>query len=257
MEKRNYLFVSLLIAGIILVLAKSCSKESDIQVPEDRSTNVLIYEDNSLKEEVSPYFYDNHVYRIELLGANLEREQVVSAALAEGADEGSLMIEEAQKYFFNNTGVIMYSVPTLDPEQTLIVYESRGLYQVSMAHYRPAEGGTMQFTMKTMDDRDYFSLKLDDQNRIGDLKVYENKQIKCFNKAVISLTLEEESQEGIVKGSSATCCRRESSWSACMHCTLDACQGSWVCKATAIIAPAELVAGMAASCIGAGPNSRC
>ena len=151
----------------------------------------------------------------------------------------------------------MYSIPTIDPEQTLILYESSGLIQVSMAHYRPADGGLMHFTLKTMDDRNYFSLKLDDQNRMGELQVSENEEMKSFNKAVYSLTYMEESQEVTLKGGNAICCRKESSWSDCMNCTLDDCAGSWVCKVVALIAPAELAASLAVSCIGAGAGSRC
>jgi hypothetical protein len=208
-------------------------------------------------EQVSPYFYDNHIYRIELLGSNQEREQIVCEALANGVEEEFLMIEEAQKFIFNHSGVIMYSIPTLDPEQTLILYESMGLYQVSMAHFGQAEGGHMSFALKTMDDRDYFSLKLDDQMRIGELRVSENEEVKSFNRAVYSISLNEESQDETLKGTSAICCRKESSWSGCMSCTASDCSGSWLCKVVAIIAPAELIAGFAASCIGAGEGSRC
>ena len=243
--------------GIILIVAFSCTKEDDIQGSKDRTSNVLIYEDKSLMDEVSPYFYDNHIYRIELLGDNQEREQIVRAALAEGVEEEFLMIDEAQKFHFNHTGVIMYSIPTRDPEQTLILYETEGLYQVSMAHFRPVEGGLMYFALKTMDDREYFSLKLDDQNRVGELRLFENERVKSFNKAVYSLTLSEESQDLTEKSVSATCCRKESSWSNCMKCTVNDCEGSWVCRLTALIAPVELAAGLAASCIGAGPDSRC
>jgi hypothetical protein len=257
MMKRKYLFASLLLTGIILFVAYSCTKEDDIQDPKDQSSNVLIYEDSSLMNEVSPYYYDNHIYRIELLGTNQEREQIVRAALAEGVEEEFLIIDKAQKFYFNHTGVIMYSVPTRDPEQTLILYETNGLYQVSMAHYRPVERGLMYFSLKTMDDRDYFSLKLDAQNNVGELKVFENEAVKSFNKAVYSLTFSEESQDLTVKGTSAICCRKESGWSDCMECTVGDCGSSWVCRLAGLIAPVELAAGLAASCIGAGPKSRC
>ncbi len=254
--KRKYL-VFLPVAGVILFFVAGCNKEEETQSSEKESTNSLVYEDVSLKEEVSPYFYDNHVYRIELLGANLEREKIVHEVLASGVEEGFMMIEEAQKFFFNHTEVIMYSIPTLDPEQTIILYETKGLYQVSMMHYGPAERGLMSFAMKTMDDRDYFSLKMDDQNRIGDLEVYENEELLSFNRAVYSLSLKEESQDETLKGSSAICCRKEGSWRQCMSCTLDDCDGSWLCRVVGIVAPAELAAGLAVSCIGAGPDARC
>jgi len=115
----------------------------------------------------------------------------------------------------------------------------------------------MSFAMKTMDDRDYFSLKMDDQNHIGDLEVYENEEVLSFNNAVYSLTLMEESQDKTLKGSSAICCRKEGSWKQCMICTLDDCDGSWLCRIVGIVAPSELAAGLAVSCIGAGPGSRC
>jgi hypothetical protein len=257
MKKWKFFIVSLLLTGIVLFIAYSCSKEDEVEVSKDQSTNLLIYEDKSLMEEVSPYFYDSHVYKIELLGDNHEREQIVREALSNGVEEDFLQIEEAQKFFFNHTSVIMYSIPTLDPEQTLILYESKGLYQVSVAHYGPAGDGKMYFALKTMDDRDFFSLKLDDQNRIGELKVFENEVVKSFNKAVYSLTLREESQLGTVKSTSAICCRKESSWSDCMTCTANDCADSWLCKVVAVIAPKELIASLAVSCIGAGPDSKC
>ena len=167
--------VLLPMAGIILFFVAGCNKDEESQSTGKESNNSLVYEDSSIKEEVSPYFYDNHIYRIELLGANAEREQIIREALKNGVEEGFLMIEEAQKFFFNHTGVIMYSIPTLDPEQTLIIYESKGLFQVSIAHYRPNEVGGMSFALLTMDDRDYFSLKLDDQMRIGEMRVSENE----------------------------------------------------------------------------------
>jgi len=103
--------VLLPLAGIILFFVVGCNKDEETQNSRKESTNSLIYEDVSLKEEVSPYFYDNHIYRIELLGANREREQILREARANGVEDGFLMIEEAQKFFFNHTGVIMYSIP--------------------------------------------------------------------------------------------------------------------------------------------------
>jgi len=254
--KRMYL-VFLPLVGVILFFFFGCNKDEEIQSSGNESSNAVIYEDASLKEQVSPYFYDNHIYRIELLGANLERERILRAALDQGLEEAFLLLEEAQKFFFNHTDVIMYSIPTLDPEQTLILYETMGLYQVSMAHFGPAGGGNMSFSLKTMDDRDYFSLKLDDQMRMGELKVYENEEIKSFNRTIYSLTYTEESQDVTTKSATADCCRNESSWSDCMDCTVNDCQGSWLCKIVGIVAPVELVAGFAASCIGAGPDARC
>lgn len=254
--KRKYLIL-LSLTGLFLILFIGCNKDEDNPCSTSDSSNSLVFEDKALQEEVSPYFYDNHIYRIELLGANPERDQVVRAALENGVEEESLMIEKTQKFFFNHTGVIMYSIPTQDPEQTLILYETQGLYLVSIAHCRSAEMGRMSFTLKTLDDRDYFSLKLDEQMRIGDLKVSDNEVVKSFNRSVYSLTYKEESHKNTLKGAEAICCRKESSWSECMNCTIDDCAESWICKAAAIVMPGELIAALAASCLGAGPDAKC
>ena len=257
MKMKRKCLILLSLTGSFLILFTGCDKDEDNPGSTSESSNSLVYEDRSLEEEISPYFYDNHIYRIELLGENHEREELRYAALEKGVEGEFLLIDQAQKFFFNHTEVIMYSIPTQDPEQTLILYKSKGLYQVSMIHLRPAEEGRMAISLRTMDDRDVFSLKLDDQMRMGELEVSENEEIKSFNRAVYSLTYQEESQEMTRKGADAICCRKESSWSACMNCTIDDCGGSWVCKAVALVAPAELVAGFAVSCIGAGPESRC
>jgi hypothetical protein len=254
--KRKYL-VLLPLAGMILFFYFGCNKDEHNPDSKKENENSLVYEDRSLQKEVSPRFYDKHIYRIERLGENHEREQLVYAALEQGVEEEFLVIEEAQKFFFNHTEVIMYSIPTLDPEQTLILYETRGLYQVSMAYYGPAEEGRMSFTLKTMDDRDYFSLKVDAQNRMGELKVFENDEIQSFNNTIYSLSYQEESQDVSLKGTNAECCRKESTWKGCMSCTIDDCSGSWACKVVGIVAPVELIAGFAASCIGAGEDARC
>ncbi len=254
---KKKILVLLLLAGVILLIFPGCNKEENIQTSKNESANSLVFEDKSLREQISPYFYDMHIYRIELLGANQERDQVLHEALLNGVNKEDLMIEHVQKHFFNHTGVLMYSIPTLDPEQTLILYETRGLYQVCLAHYRPAEAGLMHFELKTMDDRNSFSLKVDDQMRMGEMKIFENEELKSFNRAVYSLTFLEQSQEMSLKGAEAECCRKEPGWSACMNCTINDCGDSWFCTAVALIAPVELFAGFVASCIGAGPNAAC
>lgn len=257
MRMKRKLFVLLPLAGILLMNFPGCDRNEGAPGSGKESSNSLVYEDRSLLEEISPYFYDNHCYRIELLGANAERAQVLKAALDEGLDTDFLVVEGTQKFFFNHSEVIMYSIPTSDPGQTVIIYELIGLYQVAMADCRPSGQGQMSFSLRTMDDRECISLKLDDQMRMGELKVFENEELKHFNHTIYSLTYMEESQDGTTKGAGAICCRKESSWVDCMNCTAEDCAQSWICKITGIIAPKELAAAIAVSCIGAGPDARC
>jgi hypothetical protein len=247
---------SLVLTGIILLVAYGCDKEDEIQILDDRTSNSLVYEDLSLKDEVSPNFYDKHIYRIEHLGENREKRELEAAARKNGVDMDCLLLTEVKKFYFNHTGVIMYSIPTSDPEQAVILYKSHGLFQVSMAKFGPAAGQRFQFSLRTMDDQPFYSFQLDEHNRIGEFVVSDNELIKSFNNDIYSLTLETSHRKSS-HIENAECCRKKASWKACMTCTLDACYDSWVCKLTAIVAGPELAAALAASCIGAGPNARC
>lgn len=253
---KKLLFATLALTGIILLVAYGCDKEDEVQILDDRTSNSLVYEDLSLKDEVSPYFYDNHIYRIEQLGENREKREVEAAARENGVDMDCLLLPEVKKFYFNHTGVIMYSIPTSDPEQTVILYQSHGLYQVSMAEFGPALGQRMQYSLRTMDDQPFYSFQLDEEMRIGEFVVSDNEHIKSFNNEIYFLTLETSHRKSTYT-ENAVCCRKEATWKACMTCTLDACNDSWVCKITAIFAGPELAAALAASCIGAGPDARC
>jgi hypothetical protein len=244
------------LAGIILLLTYGCDQEDEVQIADALTSNTLVYDDPSLIDEVSPYFYDNHIYRIEYLGENQERREVESAARENGVDMDCLLMEEVKKHYFNHTGVIMYSIPTSDPAQTVILYQSHGLFQVSMAEFRPVAGQRMQYSLRTLDDQPFCSFQLDDQNRIGEFLVCDNEIIQSFNNEIYFLTLETGHRKSTLT-EDAECCRKEATWKACMMCTLDACDASWLCRLTGIAAGPELAAALAASCIGAGPDARC
>lgn len=256
MKKKNYVFVALSLTGLILLIAFGCDKEEEVTNLNTQESNVLVFEDPSLEDEVSPNFYDNHTYRIEVLGENQEKKRVLQAAIESGADMSCLNVSEVEKYYFNHTELIMYSISGDDPEQALILYERYGLFQVSLAEYHPLEGERSQYSLKTLDDELYFSFQLDGQNWIGDFEVNDNEIINSFNNQVYAVSLEEG------HGKSATsirfpCCRKEKNWSSCVDCTLDALEGRTIFRLAVMATGPVIAAGIAASCIGAGPKARC
>jgi len=253
---KKLLIGTLFLTAIILFVTYGCDKEDEIQTLETQTSNTLVYEDKSLIDEISPYFYDNHIYRIEKLGENREKREVEVAAMENGVDMDCLLLREVKKFYFNNTDVIMYSIPAADPEQTVILYKSHGLFQVTLAEFRPVAGQLTQFSLYTMDDQLFYSFQLDDQNRIGEFVISDNEAIKSFNNEIYFLTLETGHRKSTTS-EDAACCRREANWKACLTCTLDACSKSWVCRLSAFVVGPEMAAAFAASCIGAGPNTWC
>lgn len=253
---RKYVFVALSLTGLILLIPFGCDKEDEVQTRDDQASNALVFEDPSLMSQVSPYFYDNHIYRIEVLAENREKKRVVQAITNSGADMTCLQLEDVQKFYFNHTELVMYAVPTLDPEQTLILYERFGLFQAILAEYQALPGNRSQYGLKTLDDELYFSFQLEDQNWIGEFRINENQIIHSFNTQVYALSLQEGHGKSALS-EEAVCCRREDNWKACVMCTLDACDESVLCRLTAIATGPALAAAIAASCIGAGPDARC
>ena len=247
---------ALALTGVILLMVYGCDKDAEIQIQDKNTANTLAYEDPSLIDEVSPNFYDNHIYRIEYLGENQEKRRVEDAVRENGVDMDGLLLGEVRKFYFNHTGVMMYSIPTYDPEQTVIIYESHGLFQVSMAEFRPSDGNRSYYGLRTLDDQLFYSFQLDPQNRIGELVVHENELIQSFNHEIYYLTLETSHRKS-TQSQDAVCCRKEASWKACMNCSMDACYENFLCKLTSFVAGPELAAAFAISCIGAGPDARC
>jgi hypothetical protein len=253
---KKLLIATLFLTGIILFVTYGCDKEDEVQTLNVHTSNSLVYEDKALIDEVSPYFYDNHIYRIEQLGENREKNEVEAAASENGVDMDCLLLSEIKKFLFNHTDVIMYSIPTTDPEQTLILYQIHGLFQVSLAEFRPAAGQKRQFSLRTLDDQPFYSFQLDEENRIGEFVIRDNELINSFNSEIYFLTLETSHRKSTTT-EDAECCRRAASWKACLHCSLDACNSSWICRLSGFIVGPELAAALAASCIGAGPNTWC
>lgn len=251
---KKYFNISVLSILLLAVTIYSCSNDSDINTNES-DINEKVFEDVSLKTNISPNFYDNHFYLIEKLGSNSERAEILNTVENNGIDMSILDNKDVKKFYFNNSDVLMYSVSVKNSENKIIIYKYDDLYQVSKAEYYSI-GDKMQFSLKTLDNNLFYSLQLDDKDRLGNISIEKNKMINTFNNNVYELHM---AKHRIISNASASadCCRHESGWSDCMDCTVSACGSSWGCAITFALLPAEMAAGFAVSCIGAGPNTFC
>jgi hypothetical protein len=253
--KHTKLFaVIVFLSGTLLFVALSCDKEDEN--PTTGRMNLVEFEDLSLHTHVSPNFYDNHIYRIELLGDNLERAELLREVQQQGIDPGCLNMAGSRKFFMNHSDILMYSIPTRDPERTVIVYAYEDLYQVNMAEYRYISENRRKFELKTLDDRLFYSLQLDEQDRIGKFSMEENYMMDAFNTEIYALNLDKPHLKS-TRDHSAECCRKEATWKACMNCTVKDCSESWLCVASLVLLGPETLAAFSVSCVGAGPNTWC
>ncbi|WP_452601132.1 hypothetical protein [Pontimicrobium sp. MEBiC06410] len=250
-------FITAPILSILLlsVLIYSCSGKEDDNSTNETSLNEVIYTSSSLKKDISSNFYDNHFNLIEKLGNNPEKTEIINTVESNGVDLSILETNEVKKFYFDNSDLLMYSIPIKNSENKIIIYRYDDIYQVSKIEYS-ARVHNKEFKIKTIDNNLFYSFEADNQNKIGNFTLMNNQQINLFNNDVYSLQTQ-KLQQDINDPSTQDCCRRKSSWSACMNCTVSACGSNWVCAVAFGIAPLEVAAGFAASCIGAGPNTFC
>lgn len=253
---KKYFVAALSLTGLILLIAFGCDKEEELIKHEDRTANVTVFEDPSLIDNVSPNFYDNHIYRIEVLGENQERNRVLRAATESGADMSCMDVSDVQKCYFNNTELIMYAIPGNDPEQALILYERFGLFHASLAECRQLSGSRSLYSLRTLDGAKYLSFELEEDRWTGVYEVKQNEILDNYNTQIYALTLEEGHLK-TANSEEAECCRREKNWSACIDCTIEDCMSSTLCKLATIALGPYLAVGFAGSCVGAGPNTFC
>lgn len=254
MKTKKWIAASLLTIVSAVVLFYSCSRDDDPVLSQETTLqaeeeNSLIYEDPNKLGDPSPYFYDNHFYRIEHIGVNHERSQVENAL----PDAGCAQIGEMHKYYFDNSKMLMYSIPGNDPEKTWIVYRHEDTFQSFEVDYYPLAEGGMQFRMQTPDGAHFYSLKIDEENYLYDFELSDNRAVTAFSERIYHT----RSQKVALKSASAECCRREDSWRDCMTCTLNDCDNSLFCRITGLVIGPYLAAGFAGSCVGAGPDTFC
>lgn len=157
--------LKILISLFFICLLTSCS---DVQTnnTNETSINEVIFEDPSLKTNISPNFYDNHFYLIEKLGYNSERTQIIDAVKENGIDLSTLDNKDIKKFYFNSSEILMYSISIKSSENKVIIYKYDDIYQVNKAEYF-AVGDKMQFNLKTIDNNMFYSLQLDEEHKIG------------------------------------------------------------------------------------------
>lgn len=253
---KKYLSISILLLSVIIF---SCSDNVDELNANETSMNEVIFEDITLLKNISPNFYDNHFYRVEQLGDNKEKKKIISLIIDKGFNQVNLISEDVKKFYFNNTNLLMYSISIKDSQNKLIIYKYEGLYQVNFAEYYSV-GNKMQFEMKTFDNKLYYSLQINGDNKIGNFNIKDNIEISNFSSDVYSLSSTFKNfstNECHPVEQKGKCCRKQCSWSDCMDCSVSACGQTWYCAITFALLPVEFSAGLAASCIGAGPNSWC
>jgi len=254
MKKYSHILIAVVVLlGITLY---SCEKDQVQQSTTDE--NIVLYEDLSMLNDVSSNSYNNHIYRVEILGNNNELENLINDISGQDIPIESLNIYGIKKHQLNNSEIVMYSIPFNNSEDKIIVYKYDNLYQVSIAEYISHTDGPSRFNIKTLDGELYYGLDLNEENQIVDITLGENRQIDKFNKDIYTLNLSKYGNtEQEVSTTKATCCRQEADWSSCMDCTTSWLGSSRIGRAALSIFGSELYVVIGISCLNAGSSAVC
>ena len=253
---KKYLSISVLSILLLSVIIYSCSDNNDDLNTNETSLNEVIFEDLSLKTNVSPNYFDNHFYLIQQLGNNNERDEIVKTVKNNDIDLKTLNTKDVKKFYFNNSEILMFSISIKNSENKIIVYKYDNIYLVNKAEFS-SNTDLKQFKLKSVNDQLFYSLELNKENKIGNLQIEKNKKINEFSNSVYESHMAKHSIRKSSTLAKADCCRHAAGWSDCMDCSVSACSSSWACGITFALLPAEMAAGFAVSCIGAGSNTFC
>ncbi len=256
--KKNIYAISLLLGLVSVLVLKSCS-ESTRDEPADPTKNVILFEDTELLGRVSDNPLDNHIYLVELLGSNQEQEEIVQRISDQGIDLSSLNIDGIRKYHMNNTDILMYSVPYLRSENSLIVYRYGDIYQVNIAEFNMKDKGMTEFRLRTLDGNLHYGLTFNSNNEVGEYIRSDNVLMNEFSNSIYELNTNYNGHnDKLLKEVQPTkCCRRMEDWEGCMDCTLSYFSSKWYGTIAFTIIGKEFLAAIAVSCIGSGPSSIC
>lgn len=252
---KKYPLILLIMAGIIAVLIISCQKDSLSR--EGTEDNSVLFEDQSLLENISPNFFDNHIYRIELLGNNDELCELASIIYNEGIVAEELNMYAAKKHYFNHSPVVMYSVPYTSNEDLVIVYQYETEAIVMHSKTRPGKENDLH-SLSSSDGKLLYTLEVNDKGEFGNIITHHNLEFEDFNTRVYTLSQAKLSNRGsYLKVKEEDCCRRKADWAACIDCTVSAFTSSFVGTLSLILVGKEAMGAIAVSCINAGPTARC
>lgn len=253
--KKPIIILAIMIAGTIISLLTSCSEDNEMETVQKES-NTVIFEDRETREHVSPSPFENHVYRIEMLSSNAEMDRIVEEVQNATGELEELNIYGIKKFYLNNSDGVMYSIPYMRGENAMIVYRFGNLFQVAKAEFVPAENGITHFRLRTPDNALYYGLSIRNESEIGEFIFEDNSMINNFSNQVY--TMQHAGLEtGNKKGTNVTCCRKSDSWADCVECTTSALTKTWYGQLGLALAGREIIASIAISCIGAGPDAMC
>ncbi len=255
--KRIVLIMPILAGLIVVLVSRSCTKE-EVAEPFNETLNTVIFEDLTVKENFSQNPFENHIYRIEILGMNLEQEVIVDQVMSISDDIGDLNIHGIRKYYLSNSEVVMYAIPKLYSDNSLIVYRYEDLYQFAKAEYTPGEDGVSNFRLLTPDGSLYYGMSYTEDYKVGNFVTAENHSMHAFsNKIHDRMQMKVTMEEGMQKAIEEPCCRQMEDWEGCFECTVDYFSSKWYGLFAFATIGKEFMAAIGISCIGAGPDARC
>lgn len=254
--QRILLFI-LPVAVATSLIVFSCTKEEAADLT-DEAVNFVLYENTAFSEGHDPGILGNPVSRVEIVGNNLELETLVARLDERDIGLDNVNIYGVKKFVFTTTDVVMYTLPRIYSEDFIVGYAYEDLFQVAFAGMEELDGEMTRFSLRTPDERLFYSLKLNSQDQVGALAVGDNPEIDRFSEDVHHLQVAKNPRAGeVMKQKEPTCCRQMADTGECFDCTVEYFSDKWYSLVAISLFGKEFLAGIAVSCIGAGPDARC
>lgn len=233
---------------LILIFGASC-QESDDSIEllgESDSNTVSVMEDmitiDHVKKKSSTY------------------GSFVKALEASGFNSKDFDLDNINKITTANTDVSIISSRFKESDKKIIAYFYEDHYFMFVA-----EIDCGQLSYRTLSNDVFFTANLDQQEYlVVNSRIEKSPEIQVFSDNVYGCRIEKlkNSSVSVFKSTSNEgyegCCRKQSSYMECVHCTLDSFHiDKWHMQAALWAFAPEVIAALYASCVGAGTNASC
>lgn len=254
--KKLFISIPIVLGLLSIAYLKSCSDDVETETVQENE-NVVVYEDSRIEGNEGNNPFENNIFRVELLGSNIESERIVSAIQNKMGSIDDYNILGIKKFYVNNSNILLYTIPSISTDNRIVVYKYEDMYQVNLAEYTPEENGITKFRMKTLDGALIYGMSINENNEIGEFVHSANQEMNQFSNRVHD---SEKAKLGTTSSELKSvngCCRQAADFAGCFNCTTQFFAKKWYGAVAFGLIGREFTTAIAISCIGAGPNTFC
>lgn len=180
----------------------------------------------------------------------MHSQDFISKIESEGFYKSALNLKTIHRIISSDSTVEIYSINVKNNQSKIIAFNHQGNFLLSFASICDNEISLSTFDGQLL----FYALTYNQEQFILDKSTRINEAFNSFSNEVRLSSVSQTTKKATSEG----CCRRQSSYSGCVNCSLDFFNiNKWYMEAGLWTFAPEVMAALYASCIGAGSDASC